>query len=62
MPEVELHVYGSDDDKSLKNRKGELKKNGVILKGFLEDSIDLSKYKALLAPTVSSVGLRGKIV
>jgi O-antigen biosynthesis protein len=61
LKDAELHIYGSGYNKSLQGRKKEMEKNGIFLRGFLEETEELQKYRAVLYPVQHACGGKGAI-
>ena len=62
LPSVQLHIYGSGLSKELLVRKKELERQGIVLKGVMEDTQDIQKYRALLYPSRWATGSKGAVV
>lgn len=57
LPTAELHIYGSDYPKQFENIEG----NGVKKKNLMQDLMQLTRYRVLLAPIFFGAGIKGKV-
>lgn len=59
--EIELHIYGANFPKEIKDLCSDPKYSGVKARGLMKSIDSLSKYKLLVAPLIFGAGIKGKI-